>query len=77
MIGMAFLAAAAAAQAPVMLASRDELQWRMFVRASVRGRQTPPSSRTESRLMRLKNVVGGLGDVRDDEAQRLPGPSGL
>jgi hypothetical protein len=73
MIGMAFLAAAAAAQAPVLLASRDEAQWRLFVRASVQSRPTPRGVR----LKQLQGVVRELGIEQDASVQRLAGPAGL
>ena len=68
MIAIAFLAAAA--QAPVMLASNDEAQWRRFVRASVQR----PAARAPSRLRQLQGVVHGLSD---DRRAKIPGPSGL
>ena len=76
MSGIAIYAAAAAANAPVMLASRDEAQWRLFVRASV---QSPPAPRLRggSRLMQLQGAVRQLGDEYEREARRLAGPSGL
>ena len=69
MIGIMLFAAAA--NAPVQLAARDEAQWRMFVRASLQ-RQAPPRG---SRLQQLEGVVRRLGAER--EAQRLTGPAGL
>lgn len=68
---MGMLMFAAAANAPVMLAARDEAQWRLFVRASLQ-RSAPPRG---SRLRQLEGVVRGLGAERD--AQRLAGPAGL
>jgi hypothetical protein len=62
---------AAAANAPVQLAARDETQWRMFVRASLQ-RPAPPRG---SRLKQLEGVVRRLGT--ELEAQRLAGPAGL
>jgi hypothetical protein len=73
---MAFVAAAAAAQSPVLLASRDEAQWRLFVRASVQSRPAA-GSRKGSRLMQLQGAVRQLGDEYEREARRLAGPSGL
>lgn len=70
MIGMMILAAAA--QAPVLLASNDETQWRLFVRASLQ-RPAVPGSRDASRLRQLQGVVRGLEDRRSV----IPGPSGL
>ncbi len=69
MIGMLMLAAAA--NAPVMLAAKDEAQWRMFVRTSL---QRPPPPR-DSRLRQLEGAVRRLATER--EAQRLAGPAGL
>ena len=40
---MGILMFAAAANAPVMLAARDEAQWRLFVRTSCSGRRRPRS----------------------------------
>ena len=75
MIGIAFLAAAAAAQAPVLLASNDEARWRLFVRASVQGPRAPaPHGRDGSRLRQLQGVVRSLGD---DRSAGIGGPSGL
>ncbi|HYG48268.1 MAG TPA: hypothetical protein VD846_10050 [Allosphingosinicella sp.] len=68
---MAMLMFAAAANAPMQLAGRDEAQWRMFVRASLQ-RPAPPRG---SRLKQLEGVVRRLGPERD--AHRLAGPSGL
>jgi hypothetical protein len=75
MIGIMLLAAAA--QAPVLLASNDEAQWRLFVRASLQRPGVPaPRGRAVSRLRHLEGVVRGLGeDPRP--VQRLSGPSGL
>jgi hypothetical protein len=71
MIGMFLLAAAA--QAPTLLASNDEAQWRRFVRASVQRPAAPASrARPATRLMQLQGVVRRLGDDR-----REPGPYGL
>jgi hypothetical protein len=69
MIGMLMLAAAA--NAPVILAARDEAQWRMFVRASLQ-RAAPPRG---TRLRQLEGAVRRLGT--EQEAQRLAGPAGL
>ena len=69
MIGMLMLAAAA--NAPVMLAARDETQWRTFVRASLQ-RPVPPRG---TRLRQLEGVVRGLGAERRDV--QVAGPSGL
>ena len=69
MIAMALMAAAAA-QAPVLLASNDEAQWRLFVRASLQR----PAARSPSRLLQLQSVVRRLPDDRRAE---LRGPSGL
>jgi hypothetical protein len=65
------LYAAAAANAPVQLAGRDEDQWRMFVRASL---QRPAAPRG-SRLRQLQGTVQGLAD--DRLGARMAGPSGL
>jgi hypothetical protein len=70
MMGLAFFAAAAAS-APVQLASRDEAQWRMFVRASLQ-RAAPVRG---TRIRQLEGVVRELGTERDD--RRLAGPAGL
>jgi len=71
MIGIAMLAAAA--QAPVLLASADEQQWRRFVRASLqRPAPPPPRVREGMRLRQLQGVVRNLGDDRAE-----PGPYGL
>ena len=73
MIGIAFMAAAAAS-APVMLAANDEAQWRRFVRASVQRPAAPPPSR----LMHLQGVVRRLGDDRSARGQAgAEGPYGL
>ena len=69
MIGIMLFAAAA--NAPVQLAARDEAQWRMFVRSSL---QRPAAPRG-SRLQQLEGVVRRLGAER--ETQRLAGPAGL
>lgn len=69
MMGM-MLFAAAAANAPVQLAARDEAQWRMFVRSSLQ-RPAPRGSR----LQQLEGVVRRLGAER--EARRMAGPAGL
>jgi hypothetical protein len=63
MIGIAMLAAAA--HAPVLLASNDEAQWRLFVRASLqRPGVVAPGGRPASRLLQLQGVVRRLGDDR-------------
>jgi hypothetical protein len=67
---MAMLMFAAAANAPVMLAARDEAQWRTFVRASL---QRPAPRAT--RLRQLQGTVRALGDDRRDV--QVAGPSGL
>jgi hypothetical protein len=67
---MGILMLAAAANAPVQLAGRDEAQWRMFVRASL---QRPAPAR-DSRLRQLEGVVRRLGAERD---ARVAGPAGL
>jgi len=69
MIGIMFFAAAA--NAPVQLAARDDTQWRMFVRASLQ-RPAPPRG---SRLQQLQGTVRALGDDRG--RVRVAGPSGL
>ncbi|HEX8571646.1 MAG TPA: hypothetical protein VF759_02715 [Allosphingosinicella sp.] len=71
MIGIVILAAAA--QAPLLLASNDETQWRRFVRASLQ-RPAVPGARDASRLRQLQGVVRSLGD---DRRSAVPGPSGL
>jgi hypothetical protein len=71
MIGLMILAAAA--QAPVQLASNDEARWRMFIRASL---QSPPTAEGDnSRIRDLEGVVRRLRDDRD--MRRIAGPSGL
>jgi hypothetical protein len=67
--------AAAAANAPVMLAANDEAQWRRFVRASVQ-RPAAPSTRMPSRLLQLQGVVRRLDDDRSGGGE-APGPFGL
>jgi hypothetical protein len=65
------LYAAAAANAPVQLAGRDEAQWRMFVRASLQ-RPAPP------RASRLKQLQGTVRALADDRLRvQIAGPSGL
>jgi hypothetical protein len=71
MIAIALLAAAA--NAPVILASNDEAQWRRFVRASVQ-RPAAPAARSPSRLLQLQGVVRRLDD---DRAGPAAGPYGL
>lgn len=76
MIGIMLLAAAA--NAPVLLASNDEVQWRMFVRASLQSAPAPAARRHgSSRLRQLEGIVRRLGDDRPARTQRLAGPSGL
>jgi hypothetical protein len=70
MMGM-LMFAAAAANAPAMLARADEAQWRLFVRASLQ-RQAPPR---DSRLRQLQGTVRALGD--DRRGVWVAGPSGL
>jgi hypothetical protein len=70
---MGIMIFAAAASAPVVLASRDDAQWRMFVRASL---QRPAAPRGV-RLRQLEGVVRRLGAEPSAPAQRLAGPSGL
>ena len=72
MIGIVLMAAAA--QAPELLASRDEAQWRLFVRASVQRPAGPAPRRPASRLMELRGVVRGLG--ADRAAPRSGGAGG-
>jgi hypothetical protein len=75
MIGIMLLAAA---QAPLLLASNDEVQWRTFVRASVQSREaSSPRLRGGSRLLQLQGVVRRLGEERPGPVQRLAGPAGL
>jgi hypothetical protein len=69
MIGI--LMFAAAANAPAMLAARDETQWRTFVRASL---QRPAAPRG-LRLKQLQGTVRALGD--DRRPVQVAGPSGL
>lgn len=69
MIGMLMLAAAA--NAPAMIAARDEAQWRTFVRASL---QRPVPARS-SRMKQLQGTVRALGE--DRRGVRVAGPSGL
>jgi hypothetical protein len=71
MLGMMLFAAAA--NAPVLLASRDEAQWRTFVRASLQ-RPAPPRG---SRLQQLEGVVLRLDAERNVQTQTLAGPAGL
>lgn len=71
MIAIAFLAAAA--QAPVMLAANDEVQWRRFVRASLQR----PAGRPPSRLLQLQGVVRRLDDDRAARSPSASGPHGL
>lgn len=72
MIGLAMIAAVA--QAPVLLAHNDELQWRMFVRASL---EVPaPAPRGSARMRDLENSLRGLTDVRARIA-KMKGPTGL
>ncbi len=70
MMGM-LIFAAAAANAPVMLARADEAQWRLFVRASLQ-RPAPPRG---ARLRQLQGTVRALGD--DRRGIQVAGPSGL
>jgi hypothetical protein len=69
MMGLMMLAAAA--NAPVMLASRDEAQWRLFVRASVQR----PAVERGTRLKHLEGVVRRLG--AEQRELQVAGPSGL
>lgn len=75
MIGMVFLAAAAA-HAPVVLARNDDARWRLFVRASVQGPPAAGRAPGASRLRQLQGVVRQLGD---DAPRRtgIEGPRGL
>ncbi len=68
---MGMLMFAAAANAPLQIASRDEAQWRMFVRASLQ-RPAPPRA---TRLRQLEGVVRRLGPEGD--VRHLAGPAGL
>jgi hypothetical protein len=68
---MGILMFAAAANAPVMLAAREEAQWRTFVRTSL---QRPAPARG-TRLRQLQGTVRALGD--DRRGMGLAGPSGL
>ena len=68
---MAMLMFAAAANAPVMLAERDDAQWRTFVRASLQR----PEPRGGARLRQLQGTVRALGDDRG--GMEMAGPSGL
>ena len=72
MIGLAMIAAVA--QAPVLLAQNDELQWRMFVRASVEA--PAPAPRGSARMRDVENSLRGLTDERIRIA-RTKGPTGL
>jgi hypothetical protein len=72
MIGLMILAAAA--QAPVQLASNDEARWRMFVRASLQS-PMPAAEGDTSRMRELADIVRRLRD--DRERLRVAGPSGL
>ncbi|HYW15871.1 MAG TPA: hypothetical protein VE891_06930 [Allosphingosinicella sp.] len=69
MIGMLILAAAA--NAPTMLASADDAQWRMFVRASLQRQAVARGSR----LRQLQGTVRNLGE--DRRGLQVAGPSGL
>ncbi len=71
MMGMMILAAAAG-HSPALLASRDEAQWRMFVRATLQR----PAARPATRLQQLHGVVRRLGDD-SGRTQRPGGPAGL
>ncbi len=71
MIGIALMAAAAA-QAPVLLAAGDEAQWRRFVRSSLQRPAAAPS-----RLRHLQGVVRRLGDDPAPSQPRATGPYGL
>jgi hypothetical protein len=73
MMAIAFWAAAAA-NAPVILAANDEAQWRRFVRSSVQ-RPAAPAARGPSRMLQLQGVVRRLDD--DRTAQSAAGPYGL
>ena len=75
MIGIAMLAAAA--QAPVLLASNEEARWRLFVRASLQRPAPAPRLEGGSRLLQLQGAVRRLAPEYEREARRLAGPSGL
>jgi len=66
---------AAAAQAPVQLASNDEARWRMFVRASLESPVATAAPEGNSRIRELEGIVRRLRD--DRERLRVAGPSGL
>lgn len=72
MIAIALMAAAAA-NAPVILAASEEAQWRRFVRSSLQRPAAPPPSR----LMHLQGVVRRLGDDRARGHAGAGGPFGL
>jgi hypothetical protein len=69
---MAILMFAAAANAPVTIAARDEAQWRTFVRASLQR----PAPSGGARLRQLQGTVRALGDDSLG-ATEVAGPSGL
>jgi hypothetical protein len=72
MIGMLL---AVAAQGPVLLASNDEIRWRMFIRASL---QSPPAAAPEPDGSRMRDLAGIVRRLRDDRDRlRVAGPSGL
>jgi hypothetical protein len=62
----------AAGQAPVQLASYDEIRWQRFVRASVSAPRPP------DRMSELAATVGRLpADARRDRRPGMGGPSGM
>ena len=69
MMGMLMLAAAA--NAPMLLAGRDEAQWRLFVDSSLQR----PAAAQGTRVRQLEGVVRRLGAERRE--LQVAGPSGL
>lgn len=64
-----------AGQAPVQLASNDELRWRMFVKASL---SAPPSPPPPDRMSELAAAVARLPSDRGAGRRAVvAGPSGL
>jgi hypothetical protein len=72
MIGLAMIAAAA--RGPVLLARNDELQWRMFVRASLEA--PAPAPHASVRVRQLEDTLRGVTDSRV-RMSRVKGPTGL
>lgn len=68
---MGFLMLAAAANAPMQFASRDDARWRLFVDTSLQR----PAGAQGTRLRQLEGVVRRLGAERRE--LQVAGPSGL